>query len=190
MAAQKNRSPINLLPSDNYPDSLGGRIVAWLLTTFRFMVIAVELIVISGFLFRFFLDTQNADLTDEINQKKALITSYLPFEKEFKKTQLQLSTFVTYSDEKKNSAPILSAITAKIPKDVILTSFSKTGSLVDLRVTSNSEQSVATFVSNLQQDERFANTLISQIQNRGATAAVTTFTIEINVSEKGVSNGS
>ncbi len=190
MAAQKKRSPINLLPSDNYPDTLGGRVIAWLLTTFRFMVIAVELVVISGFLFRFFLDTQNADLTDEINQKKALITSYLPFEHEFKKTQEQLSTFVTYSDETKTSEPILSAITAKIPQDVILSAFSQTGSLVDLRVTSNSEQSVANFVASLQKDERFTNTLISQIQNRGATAAVTTFTIEIEVTEKGAANGS
>ncbi|MBP9687589.1 PilN domain-containing protein [Candidatus Woesebacteria bacterium] len=190
MAAQKKRSLINLLPSDDYPDTLGGRIIAWLLTTFRFMVIAVELVVISGFLFRFFLDTQNADLTDEINQKKALISSYLPFENEFKKTQKQLTTFVTFANEANTSEPIFAAIAAKIPENIKISAFSQTGPLVNLRVTSNSEPSVAGFVADLQKDERFANTLISQIENRGATAAVTTYTIEINVKEKGAQNGS
>lgn len=176
MPAAKQKSLINLLPADDFPETLMGRILKWLLTTFRFIVISVELVVIIGFLSRFFLDTQNSDLTDEINQKKALIESYLPFEKDFKRTQAQLAILKSYTKDSLHSAPLVTRVAELIPSQLQLTSFTNHEGLLEIKVTSGSEAAVSSFVSVLSKDSQFSDVYVSQIENRGAETAVV-FTI-------------
>ena len=90
MAALKQKSKkeeINLLPQKGFASTTAGRILAWILSTFRIIVIVTEIIVMVAFLSRFWLDAQNTDLDEEITQKQALIAASLGFEKRFKQTQ-------------------------------------------------------------------------------------------------------
>ena len=68
MAARKKSSRINLLPQEEFAASTLGRILAWILSTFRILVIMTELIVILAFLSRFWLDARTTDLNEEIKQ--------------------------------------------------------------------------------------------------------------------------
>lgn len=151
-ALKKKTAPINLLPTDEGQGTIASRVITWLLGTFRFLVITVELVVIIGFLSRFFLDSQNADLSDEISQKKALIESYLPFEKEFKHTQERLVTLNTYAYSDTPFSNFMSQITKNISPDLSITQMSKNGNELTLVIVGTNEQSIVTLAARLRKE--------------------------------------
>jgi len=176
MAAQKGKSkPINLLPQDEFESSITGRVLKWILTTFRMIVIAVELVVIIGFLSRFFLDAESSNLTDEIEQKEALILSYSSFEKEFKLAQSKLNFFSTLTAGD-GSSLILEEVVRRLPIDVQLTSFADTAIGVEIKGSTTSEISAAQFVANLQSVSQFSEVALTQIDSR-ADSTFLNFTV-------------
>ena len=86
MAARKKRQ-INLLPQEEFAASTLGRVLNWLLTTFRYIVIVTEIVVMTAFLSRFWLDAKSTDLNELIKQKQAVIAASADFEKEFRLTK-------------------------------------------------------------------------------------------------------
>jgi hypothetical protein len=89
---------LNLLPKENLGETTAGRVLQWILTSFRVIVISTELVVIGAFLSRFALDTRGNDLSDEIEAKKAIIVAYQEVEHNFKKTQEKIE-IVKQSDQ-------------------------------------------------------------------------------------------
>ena len=73
MAARKKNKEINLLPQEQFAASTTGRVLAWVLSTFRMIVILTEMIVIIAFLSRFWLDIKSNDLTDEVDNQKKIV---------------------------------------------------------------------------------------------------------------------
>ena len=153
MPALKRKTPaINLLPTDEVDASIKNRIITWLLGSFRFLVVFVELVVIVGFLSRFFLDSRNADLTDEINQKKALIESYLPFEHDFKRAQARLATFNTYAYSQTLFSDYVALATKNLPSDLQITKIDLTASDFSILVVGQNEQNILSFVTRLKKE--------------------------------------
>ncbi|KKR69678.1 MAG: hypothetical protein UU12_C0039G0005 [Candidatus Woesebacteria bacterium GW2011_GWA2_40_7b] len=89
---------INLLPQEEFDVSTLGRILKWAMGTFRIIVIVTEMIVMTAFLSRFWLDAQNSDLNDAIAIKTAQISAQSDFEKQFRILQHKLSIFKTLTD--------------------------------------------------------------------------------------------
>jgi len=143
------RKNINLLPRGKFSKTAKGRVLKWALTTFRFIVIIVELIVVAGFLFRFYLDIQIGDLDEEINQKSALIQSRYDFEKEFRKTQLKLSVLSTLGQDSNKNSPTIEFLSQSIPTDTQLVSYSKTGNTFTIRGAALSEFSINAFINSV-----------------------------------------
>src|SRR3990167_1085348 len=102
MAAPKEKALINLLPQEEFESSTFGRVLKWLLSSFRIMVIITELVVMTAFLSRFWLDAKTTDLNDSIKQKQAVIESQNNFEKEFRKTQNRLVIFKEVTEAQDN----------------------------------------------------------------------------------------
>src|SRR3989344_780469 len=90
MPKSKEQIKINLIPQDEFESSTFGRVLKWALSTFRIMVIVTELLVMSAFLSRFWLDARNSDLNEEIEIKKAQIGAYQDVEDSFRKYQAKL----------------------------------------------------------------------------------------------------
>jgi len=164
-AKRKGPKPLNLLPQNQFEQTLFGTILKWILTSFRVIVISVELVVISGFLTRFWLDIEHSDLNDEITQKEILIGSYLPFEQEFKLTQTRLKIFSFITAENTQGSPTLNKIIERLPPDIRLTSFIKQPHQVEISGTCTSEQSIAQFIANLKADPEFTAIGISSLEN-------------------------
>ncbi len=82
MAARKKKRRINLLPQEEFAASILGRVLAWLLSSFRAIVSLTEMTVMIAFLSRFWLDAKSADLNELIRQKQPVIASTSDFEKE------------------------------------------------------------------------------------------------------------
>jgi hypothetical protein len=121
MAARK-KEEINLLPQRGFESTTTGRILAWVLSSFRIIVIVTEIIVMVAFLSRFWLDAQNTDLTEELDRKQAVLASSLNFEKEFKDTQKRLEIYSDLTSYKLPKATIASTISQLLPPDIFLTS--------------------------------------------------------------------
>ena len=90
MAAQKGSKLINLLPQEEFANSTIGRVFTWAMSTFRIIVIGMEMVVMVAFLSRFWLDAINVDLNDIIKQRSAVIAAQSYFEKAFRDLQTRV----------------------------------------------------------------------------------------------------
>lgn len=159
----KKKKVINLLPVDPFMASLFGRTLQWLLSTFRVIVIVVELVVMSAFLSRFWLDAKNSDLSDEIKQKQALLQSSLKFEEEYKSIQEKISI---YSSIINVNTPLLSSIQllpSMIPDEIKLDNLLFSDNSINFSGSAASEVSIAQLTTNLMNKKEFADVSLTQV---------------------------
>lgn len=183
MPKAKKSKEINLLPVDKFAESYIGKTLTWLLTTFRFLVIIVEIIVMGAFLSRFWLDAKNSDLNDEIKQKQAVIAASKDFEDEYNnlKQKLVVYTAATKGQEEINS--YLQKIPTYTPSTISLTNITTSPSLITLSGNAPSEQFVAQLIANLSQDSGFDNVSLSSIQTDEDTGNLK-FKVSISLNTK------
>jgi hypothetical protein len=155
MSARKEQ--INLLPEMGFETTTTGRILSWILSTFRIIVIVTEIIVMIAFLSRFWLDAQNTDLKEEIEQKQAVLTASVSFEKNFKDTQKRLEIFSELSKEEGKVTEVLSTATSYLPlsEDLFLSSFTVNSTGIIIEGTSPNEQSIHQYIVNLVSSDKF-----------------------------------
>jgi len=182
--ASKKVSRINLIPKEDFERTTLGRIMKWALTSFRFIVIVVELIVIGGFLFRFWLDVQINNLDDEINQKSALISSKSSFEKEFRNVQTKLNLFNQITAADNVSLQVFEDVVGSLPVDTQLTSFTRQTDTLSISGATLSEDSIASFIANLEEKERVALVTLKQITT-GESGPFVEFNLEVSLIRTG-----
>ena len=100
--AQKQSVGINLLPQEEFAASTLGRILAWLLSTFRIIVIFTEVIVMGVFLSRFWLDAKANDLNESLRKNQSILATTTDFENDFRDIQTKLDTFSKVTSLKTN----------------------------------------------------------------------------------------
>lgn len=178
MSARRKRGQINLLPQEEFKATTPGRILTWLMSTFRYIVIVTEMIVMGAFMSRFWLDAQSNDLNDTLAQKTAIIQSTSDFENDFKTTQSQLKVISELRGTPANS--VLSKIASHLPKDVVLTSYSLTGNNVKAQGVSSSERSIAQFIANLESNEDLSDVSLTQVDTDDLNVALLIFSIKVS----------
>ncbi len=166
MPAQKKRKrkeQINLLPQKGFAMSTTGRVLLWILSTFRVIVIVTEIIVMIAFLSRFWLDAQNTDLNDEIQQKQAVLTSYSRFESDFKNAQKRLEIFSGLSADQRITSDAINEVSSRVPAGVYLTKASLHQRDITIEGLSPNETGIQQYIVNLQSSEYFNNIELSDI---------------------------
>lgn len=181
MPAQRKSKGINLLPSDKFAKTTTGRVLAWLLTTFRTTVIIVELIVMAAFLSRFWLDAKNSDLNDEIKQKKARIQASSEIEKEMRLVQKRLSVFASLTEEKTSYVEIMQKITPLIPEGAVLKDVTILPTEINITGSAQDEITVMQTVANLESEKSFKNTRLQSVSVSPDEQLNMKFTIGINL---------
>lgn len=178
MPTAKKEFRINLLPQKEFEKSIWGRTLRWMLSSFRVIVIATEMIVMAAFLSRFWLDAKNSDLNEVIAQKKATISSFSETEKAFRNFQNQIDVFA------KTVPPVapskyLNLITSLAPTDVTLNSVSESEGSIQIVGSSGSEQSASQFLKNLSVETKFKDVTLTKIDSSKDNPAVIVFTIKL-----------
>ena len=187
MAARKKPAQINLLPQEQFAASTTGRVLTWALSTFRIIVILTELVVILAFLSRFFLDAENADLSDQIEQKQSIIADSSEFEKTFRQTQKRLEIFSQLTAQDKQASGVLSKIAISIPPDVFLDSINLNDNSLSLVGLSPNERSIQEFVVNLEVNLGFKNVNLERIETSFQDPSLMEFSIGVlRATEEGV----
>lgn len=166
MPALKKERRINLLPREEFLTSTVGRVFAWILSTFRVIVIVTEILVMLAFLSRFWLDAQNTDLNELIKQKQAVLAASLDFENEFNDTRERLSVFSEYATSQGVITHALVSISSNLPPDMFLTSISFSNKAVTVQGTSPTETSIQQFVVNLDSNKDFENVTLEDVRSK------------------------
>lgn len=154
----------------------------WALTSFRFIVIVVEFIVISGFLFRFWLDVRISNLDDEITQKSALISSKSTFERDFRSVQKKASIIKTITAQENLSFPVLQNVIGSLPADAQIISVTRQGTKVDVLAATVNEASIASFMANLRAKNAFSQISLMEISTDDDSPLIE-FRIQLGVAD-------
>lgn len=191
LAMVKNsKSPlfkVNLLLHKEEQLKIHLRLIKWLLSSGRFIVVFVEILTISAFIFRYKLDADIADIQEKIKEDVLYIQSMKNDEINIRQTQFQLSTIKKTRDETKRLPQILSKIALLTPKNTKLTNLtinsvknlSETSISINGLASSNLELSA--FLKALQKDPTFTDINLTDVSFEG----VTSFTIVGNINDKG-----
>lgn len=182
------KSPIykvNLLIQKGEQLKLPARLIKWTLASGRFIVVFVEIIVISAFVFRYKLDTDLADLQDKINETVPYLESLKNDEQELRTTQFQLASIKSIRHNGKSFPEILKEVAHLTPQTIKLTNInldrsansSKTSLTITGQTPSNLELSA--FIKALKKDSVFKDINLTNISFDNQT----TFTITGNVTE-------
>lgn len=163
MAARK--TTIEFIPQEDWEKTSFGKLLKWVLTVGRYIVIITELIVILAFLSRFKFDRDLTDLNEKVKQQQAIINASAQFENEFRFLQKRLSTIDGLRKTQLETEQVLSELAALTPIDVYLDDFTVAGKQVSLTATALSEAGLATFLNNLKASSRFAKLTLSKVSS-------------------------
>jgi type IV pilus assembly PilN-like protein len=167
------KKQISLLPDSHRSDNLTSRIVNWVTTIGRVVIIFTELFVVIAFLSRFWLDRQNSDLSEKVRQQRAILTSTAEFEKEFTSFQKRLKII---GDLNKNSnlGGALDSLLKSTPPDIYFQKLSidpqnqQMTTTIDTRAYSS--QSVISFITNLILNKDIQKVTVSSIEKAPKTS--------------------
>jgi hypothetical protein len=157
------KDQINLLPQEGLSATTGGRILLWLLSTFRVIVIVTELFVVAAFVSRFWLDAKNTDLSEKIQNNKSVIESFQDFEKEFKNVQERLAIYNLYSKDKGKIIEAVNSVISSKPPEVTFSSITAGENDIRISAKSVSELGIQQFIVNLNSNENIENTSLGNI---------------------------
>ena len=185
MAARKRKNKINLLPQEEFEQSTLGRVLAWLLSSFRVIVIITEVFVMMVFLSRFWLDAKSADLNDLIRQKQAVLVASVDFEKEFRGAQKKLGIFSELTVVDQPTTNYLNTTSSLVPPEIVLSSYSFVGDNIRIEGISPNERGIAQFVANLEASDEIKEVVITQISTDKETQTLLTFSFKLTLNNKG-----
>jgi Tfp pilus assembly protein PilN len=182
MPAKKKNTfrQINLVPREGLSSTTSGRIILWTLSTFRIILIITEIFVIGAFISRFWLDTKNSDLSEEMKQNKSIILSLSDFEKNFKDTQERLNVFNSYKIDKGIINSNLKKIVSYKPAGIYFKSVVVNLTGVNIDAVAIDEVAIQQYLVNLKASPEFENVSLMGI-SVSEENSVLNFTIHADV---------
>ncbi len=162
MPKKRSKINLNILFSQTNQPKLYTKALSWLLSTGKYFVIVVELLVVASFVYRFALDAKLQDLQDEINQQVPYLKSLQSDEVKIRQTQLQLTTIRETRHADVDFPDVFKKIASLTPQNVKLANITVDKNLIVgktiLRMvgTAANNYEVSYFVKSLKGDPMFA----------------------------------
>ena len=183
-AQEKAKKEINLLPKNPWETGLVGKLIKWVLTVGRYIVVFVELIVILAFLYRFSLDRKLTDLNEEIKQKQAVISSFGDFETNFLRVQQQLGGIKKVEAESLKVTEILDELSQITPMDAAYDSITINSKEVGLQGTVLSNIGLSTLLSKAQQSQLFSGVGLDSVDSTRTNTMGVIFKMTLEINKK------
>ncbi len=156
---------VNLMPGDDLEGKVGGKFLAWALSWGKKIVISTEAIVILAFLSRFWLDTTVADLSEKINQKKAIVEATASFETRFRSVSDRIKN-VDQIDRQRSLLLALDKSRALIPSGAIIDRIASADQRISISGSADSS-TLAVLVSNFKDSADFTDLTVAQLTKTG-----------------------
>lgn len=181
----KKSTSINLLK--NNKNETINQIVNWALTIGRTLIIIVELITLTVFLYRFILDNQIREIHTKIKQDQAIIASQKKNEDLYINLQDRLSLISSLSDKGEENTKIFKDIISFAPLGMVFTHITLTGNGVVIEANVNSVYPLSSFINSLKNYPLTESVSINKIENK-TSSAVIIVSISVALKQKGVAN--
>lgn len=158
---------LNLLKPQGEKQKIVANLLNWLLSAGRYIVIFIEIIVLSAFLLRFKLDYDIANIKEKIDEQIPFIQSLKSDETLIKKVQFQLNTIRNIKQEDPDFTIILKKVADQMPQNINVTNINmeKTGAVITFKIigTSQNEIGLATLILGLKEDKSLSNIDLASI---------------------------
>lgn len=167
-----SKKEISLLPGEENSNNLFARILKWLTSVGRVVIIFTELIVIGAFLSRFWLDRKNSDLSEILRQQKAIISSTKEFEDDYLSLQERLKYIKDFYSHEPAYINNLNSFVQSIPSDVYIQNLifnnDKKSALVTAtaQLYSYQEESIVNFITNLKLNPDISSVKVQNIEKK------------------------
>lgn len=177
---------IDLLKPQSEPQKIPVRLLKWILSAGRYLIVFVEIVVLAAFVSRFKLDNDITETGEEIEGKIPFLQSLKEDEDLIRKFKFQITTISDLKSKRPQLADILDKIAAQTPSGITLSNitFDNTLGNVSIKITGvaqNNDQ-LATLVYGLRQDATFQGVNLANI---GLEQGLINFSINCEVAGKG-----
>lgn len=166
---QKGNSSINLVKNKT---SILDQFIKWALTIGRGLVIGVEIVALSTFLYRFILDRQIIDTREKIQQQQAIVEYLKTREAEYRNVQERILLTKDISTQAPEKTKILGDITSFTPPDMTINSVSISEDSLRITVDVLSVSSLTQFVNSLKTYKIIETISVDRIENKSSLSAI------------------
>jgi len=158
---------INLVPIDKFSKTIVGRVINWLLSTFRVIVIMVEFVVMGAFLSRFWLDAKNSDVTDELRDRQFVVEASKDLEDEMNLFSAKVYRLKTLSQVNTPVVNFIVTLPTLTPPEITLINFEVYAKSASISGQAVNENFVNQFLTNLKSysSVQSANTTVMTTNN-------------------------
>lgn len=169
---------LDLLRPQGNAEKIHIRLTRWLLSTGRYILIFVELIVLLAFLARFKLDADLAATKEAAEEQIPYIESLRPYEILIRETQLKLASIKSFNQTSPDFSSVLRDVAAQTPQNVKIDNMTleKNVGKVDIRINGQTQNSseLSSFLKGLNESPNFTDINLGTV---GLIEGVITFTI-------------
>lgn len=177
------KKSINLLPKDAFETSGFGTILSWALQFGKWSVIFTQLVVMSAFLWRFTLDRQVTNLRRQIEQEKAIISSYAQIESDFILAQRRLQYAAPILASQQATSNYLTLLHTVTPEDIWYERINFSPNSININAYSASLAGFSSFLTTLQRRPEFNSVSVGHIEDGGLSDAQLHFDITLGIAK-------
>jgi hypothetical protein len=158
--------------------------VNWALTVGRILIITVEIIALTAFLYRFILDNQLREINAKINQEQAIIQSQQKNEETYRNLQDRLSVIANLSPQGKENTKLFKDIISFAPLGMTFSNVTLADNAMRIEANVSSVFPLSVFINSLKQYPNTQSVSIDKIENK-TSAAFITISISVDFKQKG-----
>ncbi len=166
MSAPKTTLKINLLPKEEFDETLAGQFLKWALTYGRYIIILTQIVVLGVFFLRFKLDREHVDLKESIQQKQALLSSVKEVEDEVRIIQDRLFQIKTIESKQYVVANVLTFLQDITPTDISYKDIAISEDKFSLIGNGKNLRNLSSLLLYLKQSNRFKEITLDDIQRK------------------------
>lgn len=171
---------VNLIPQEGLSSTTSGKILLWVLSTFRIILIITEIFVIGAFISRFWLDAKNTDLSEQMKEAKSVISSLSSFEEDFKDVQNRLTIFNSYKEDNGKINSVVKTMVSYKPDGVFFESINADAGKIAVSAIAKSEIEIQQYMVNLKSSSAFENVTLSNVALEKGSSSIK-FSISVDV---------
>lgn len=165
MAAR--RPTIDLLAREEFTQHSLGKLLLWILTVGRYIVIFTELIVIAGFITRVILDRNLTSVNEDLFEQKAILSSYRPVEDQLRSLEQQFESYTSLRTSRLDVSKFLTYLMRSTPVDVRFGSLTINQESLDINAVALSPGAFAVFLTQLQGNPEFSDLVLQSVKTGG-----------------------
>ena len=163
---------INLLPQKELETTTVGKLLKFVLTYGRYIIVGTQLVVLIAFFSRFKLDREFTDLQDSIEQKQAIIQSLAKFETEVRTIQARLTTLSLLKQNHDFIRQSLLVVKKILPPGSALTRLTLKENTITLAGMSQDESSLAELLNRVYTAEELSSVQVDRIGKRSDSEVI------------------